>query len=75
MMKKNGMTFGITYSPVISRLRSHEYVSHKANWELFIYLFWLDCTACGILVSRAGIEPLSPVLEVWSPNHWTAKKF
>ena len=47
---KNRMIFDITYSPVISRLRSHECVSHKANWELFIHLFWLDCTACGILV-------------------------
>ena len=72
---KNGMIFGITYSPVISRLRSHECVSHKANWELFIYLFWLDCTACGILVPWPEIEPLSPVMEVWGSNHWTAKEF
>ena len=28
--------------------------------------------ACGILVAQPGIEPMSPALEVWSLNQWTA---
>ena len=34
----------------------------------------LHCTACGILVPQPGIEIVSPALEVWSLNPWTAKK-
>ena len=29
---------------------------------------------CGILVSRPGIEPLAPAVEVQSLNHWTARE-
>ena len=29
--------------------------------------------ACGILVSQPGIKPMTPALEVWSPNHWTSE--
>ena len=31
--------------------------------------------ACGILVPQPGIEPVPPVVEAWSPNHWTAREF
>ena len=34
------------------------------------FLFWLHCTACGILVPQPGIEPVSPAGETQSPNHW-----
>ena len=34
----------------------------------------LSHTACGILVPRPRIEPLSPALEVWGLNHWTARE-
>lgn len=37
-------------------------------------LFWLCCTACGILVSQPGIEPAPPVLGAQSPNTWTARE-
>ena len=30
--------------------------------------------AYGILVPQPGIEPLTLTLEVWSLNHWTARK-
>ena len=30
--------------------------------------------ACGILVPRPGIEPMSPALEAWGLNHWTTRK-
>lgn len=29
---------------------------------------------CGILATSSGIEPVSPAVEVPSPNHWTAWK-
>ena len=38
-------------------------------------LFWLSFVACGILVLQPGIEPGSPAVEIWSPNHWTAREF
>ena len=45
-------------------------------WDLFIYFFIYGRTAaCGILVSRPGIEPVPPAVEAWSPNHWTTKEF
>ena len=30
---------------------------------------------CGILVSQPGIEPMPPVVEAQSPNHWIAREF
>ena len=40
---------------------------------LFILFFlWSCCSACGILVPQAGIEPMSPAIEAQSSNHWTA---
>ena len=41
----------------------------------FIYLFRPCHVACGILVPQPGIEPVSPAMEAWSPNHWTAGEF
>ena len=37
-------------------------------------LYLLSChKACGILVSQLGVQPMSPVLEAWSLDRWTAK--
>ena len=36
--------------------------------------FWPCHMACGILVPQSGIEPMPPAVEVWSPNHWTARE-
>ena len=43
----------------------------------FIYLlfFWPCHTARRILVPQPGIKPVPPAMEVWSPNHWTAREF
>ena len=44
---------------------------------LFIYLIfliWLCCTACGILVPQPGIQPTSPALELWTLKHWTTRE-
>ena len=40
----------------------------------FVCLFVL-ATPCGLrsLVPRPGMEPAPPAVEVWSPNHWTAR--
>ena len=39
-------------------------------WGLFV-CFWPHDISCRILVPQPGIEPMSPTVEVWSPNHWT----
>ena len=45
------------------------------TWTLQLRCAGLICPmACGILVSPPGTEPLSPALEVWSLNHWTARE-
>ena len=41
---------------------------------LFIYLGHATRLA-GILIPRPGIEPVPPAVEMWSPNHWTAREF
>ena len=41
----------------------------------FFFFFWLCLEACGILVPWPGIEPAPSAVEVWSPNHWTAREF
>ena len=47
-------------------------MDHMAT--LFLVFLGLRRTACGILVPRPGIEPVPPVVEAWSPNHWTARE-
>ena len=37
-------------------------------------MFWLCYAACGILVPRAGTEPVPPAVEAWSLNHWTTRE-
>ena len=36
--------------------------------------FWLCCTACGIIVSQPGIEPVPSALGAQSLSHWTTRK-
>ena len=42
---------------------------------LFFVFVWPRHAACGILVSRPGIEPGPLAVKARSPNHWTARKF
>ena len=37
-------------------------------------IFFFSHAACGILFLQTGIEPMPPVLEVWSLNRWTARE-
>ena len=40
-----------------------------------LFCFVLPChSACGILVPRPGIEPMSPAVGTWSLNHWTPRE-
>ena len=43
-------------------------------FPFFFFFFWLHHEAYGILVSWPRIEPKCPVVEVWSPSHWTARE-
>ena len=36
--------------------------------------FWPHSVAYGTLVPQPGIELMSPALEAWSLNHWTARE-
>ena len=47
----------------------------KNGLFLFIFLGGPLLMACGILVSQPVIKPGPPVMEVQSPNHWTAREF
>ena len=37
-------------------------------------IFWLHCTAYGLLVPQTGIKPTSLALEAQNLNHWNAKE-
>ena len=41
-----------------------------------MYLF-ISCAVrhTGFLVPQPGNEPVTPAVEAWSPNHWTAREF
>ena len=52
---------------------SVDHVPFSLSLSLFFF-FWPHLTACGILVPRPGIEPMPPAVEVWGPNHWTARE-
>ena len=39
-----------------------------------LFLFWLCCKACRILVPRSGIEPETLAVRTRPPNHWIARE-
>ena len=41
---------------------------------IYLFLYWPCHAASGILVPWLGIESMPPAVEVWSPNHWTARE-
>ena len=46
--------------------------SSPGSLSIFIlFIYWPCCVACGILVPWPGTEPVSPAVEVPSPNAWT----
>ena len=40
----------------------------------YFSLLFLHHGACRILVAWPGTEPVPPAVQVWSPNHWSARK-
>ena len=38
------------------------------------FFFWLHCTASGMLILWPGIEPMSSVVKLRSPKHWTTRE-
>ena len=44
------------------------------RWLVFLF-FWPCHRACGILVSRPGIEPGQLAVKALNPNHWTTREF
>ena len=42
--------------------------------DLSLFFFATPHTACRILVPLTGMEPVSPAVEVWHLNHWTARE-
>ena len=39
-----------------------------------LFSFGPRCMAYGISVPQPGVKPVSPALEAWRLNHWTARK-
>ena len=46
----------------------------KLFFSLIFKIFWMRRMACGILVTRPGIETVPPAVEARSPNHWTTRE-
>lgn len=42
---------------------------------VYLFIFWLHCIACSILVPQAAIKLCPLAVEVQSHNHWTAREF
>ena len=42
-------------------------------WGLLVW-FWPHDISRRILVAQPGIGPVSPTVEVWSPNHWATRE-
>ena len=43
--------------------------------SLSLFFFWPSHVTCGTLVPSPGMEPRPPVVEAWSPKHWTDSEF
>ena len=41
---------------------------------VYLFVYWLCCTACGVLVPWPGIEPVPHAVEAWSPDHWATSE-
>ena len=51
-------------------------LSYGPFWldNVYFFIFWPCCVACGILVPRPEIKPQAPAVKVRSLNHWTARE-
>ena len=39
--------------------------------NVYLFIYWLHHTACGILVPQSGIKPAPPILEEYRRTCWT----
>ena len=54
-----------------------DFVTHsvQVHTQPVLFFFFLPHReACGFLLPCPGIKPMSPAVEAWSPNHWTARE-
>ena len=51
---------------------NHIWLSISVCW--FVFFFWPNQMAFGILVLQPGIEPAPLSVKEWSPNHWTTRE-
>ena len=68
--------FKISAKPALDFLKT--FIIYKAQtykYSSFVLFCLAALLACGILVSRPGIEPGPPAVRAQSPNHWTAREF
>ena len=56
-------------------LKGHVYLQHIIF--PFLFLSWSHLRVCGNLApqDQSVLCPLTPAVEVWSPNHWTSREF
>ena len=47
-------------------------LADPAPSRVCLFISWLCCMACGILVFGPGIKSMVPALGAWSLNYWTA---
>ena len=61
------------FGAIVNNFYKHSCTGCFVNLSLHIVfpIFWLDCTACRILVPRAGIKPVPQAVEEQSVNHLT----
>ena len=59
-----------------ARMEFSHILHYSGMWDVlidfiffFFFLFWLGCSAWGILISQPGIESGPLAVEAWSPNH------
>ena len=64
VQQSDSNTHTCSFFPFFSILR---YCSRSFFWAIFY-------VACGILVPRSGIKPMSPALGAQSLNHWTTRE-
>ena len=64
------------FGTIVNSFYKHSCTGCFVNLSLHIVfpIFWLDCTACRILVPRAGIKPVPQAVEEQSVNHLTTRE-
>ena len=70
----NSLEFELNSKRQWEPLKDSELGNGFINLPFFFLFFWPRHAACGILVPQPGIEPMPPIMEVQSLNHWIARE-